>query len=116
MAGLLARVKKAFNAANNLSDTYTETPDSGSRAYEQQLIDLSLTIDGELICIGLLNPTWSHRIEFQQSTSVAYGANLPAHVGPIDAVLIGGKLATWATIDQIDSERELVAQGITVMP
>jgi len=113
MAALLARVKKAVNASLNLADTYTETPDSGSRAFEQQLIDLALTIDLQLIEDGLKNPTWANRVDFQQSTSVAHGASLPAHTGPIDAVLVGGKMATPAPLDQIETERELIAAGVT---
>lgn len=116
MAALLARVKKGVNAALNLADTYTETPDAGSRAYEQQLIDIGLTLDVELIETGLKNATWAHRGDFAQSTAVAHGAVLPAHTGPIDSVQIGGKIAEVAPPEQIEKERELVALGITVTP
>lgn len=116
MAVLLARIKKFVNAANNLADSYTETPDAGSRAYEQQLIDVALSIDIELIEIGLKNATWAHRVDFQQSSTVAHLANLPTHMGPIDAVLIGSKAASVAPVEQIEKERELVALGIAVTP
>lgn len=116
MAANLARVKKAVNAALNLADTYSEVPDAGSRAYEQQLIDLAQTIDVELIEIGLRNATWAHRVDFVQSFTVAHGANLPTHTGPIDAVIVGGKNASVAPVEQIEKERELVALGIAVTP
>lgn len=109
MPALLSRVKKAVNAVLDLADAYQETPDAGSRAYEQELIDIALTIDVELIEIGLRNATWAHRVDFTQSTSVAHGANLPAHTGPIDAVIISSKNASVAPVEQIEKERELTA-------
>jgi hypothetical protein len=115
MAAQLSRVQPQVNAALNVADSYTATPDSGSRLYAQQVIDSGLDIDGQIIAVGLGNPTWSHRVEFQGSASVAHLANLPAHTGPIDAVLVGGKVATPAPLDQIESERDLVAQGITTV-
>lgn len=113
MAALLARVKKAVNGAMNLADSYTETPSDGSRAYEQQLIDMAITVELELIAIGLDNPTWSNRTDYQQSTSVAHGAALPAHTGPIDAVILGTVVAQPAPIDQIETERRLRTAGVT---
>lgn len=116
MAALLSRVQSAVNALLNLADAYGVTPDAGSRAYAQEIIDLALTIDVELIEIGLRNATWAHRVDFAQSTTVAHGANLPAHVGPIDAVIIGGKNASVAPVEQIEKERELVALSVAVTP
>jgi len=113
MAANLARVEKAVTAAVNASDSYNGIPDAGSRLFLAQIDDLAITIDLQLIEDGLKNPTWANRVDFQQSTSVAHGANLPAHTGPIDAVIIGGKLATPAPLDQIENERDLLAQGVT---
>jgi hypothetical protein len=112
----ITRIKKKFNAACDLADTYTATPDGGSRAYEQQIVDIAIDVDAELIMIGLNNPLWAHRIDFQASTTVAHGGNIPAHIGAIDAILVGGEPASPAPLDQITSERQLVSQSITVDP
>lgn len=112
----ITRIQKKFNAICDLSDSYTATPDAGSRAYAQQIIDLAIDIDAELIMLGLSNPLWAHRVEFQASTTVAHGGNIPSHIGAIDAILIGGEPASPVPLDQITSERQLVTQGITVDP
>jgi hypothetical protein len=112
----ITRVAKKVNAILNVADSYTATPDAGSRLYATQLTDTALDIDGEIIKAGLGNPTWAHRIDFQQSTTVAHAGNIPAHIGAIDAILIGGEPAAPAPLDQITSERQLVSQSITVTP
>lgn len=104
MAVTLATIASEVVAQMNLAVTYTATP-TDPRAYAQMVTDAVLNADGMVVEAILSNPSNGQRAAFIASTTVAHAGALPARIGPIDSVVIGGKGAVVWPIDEIENER-----------
>lgn len=104
MAVVLATIASEVVAQMNLAVTYTATV-TDPRAYSQQVTDAVLNADGMVIEAILSNPSNGQRAAFIISTTVAHAGALPARIGPIDSVVIGGKGAVPWDISEIENER-----------
>lgn len=104
MAVVLATIASQVVAQMNLAATYTATP-TDPRAYAQQVTDAVLAADGMVVEAILSNPSNGARAAFIASASVAHAGALPARIGPIDSVVIGGKGATLWSLQEIEYER-----------
>src|SRR5690349_3389270 len=100
----ITTVAKEVVAQLNLAVTYSATP-TDPRAYTAQITDAILNADGAVCEAILSNPSNGQRAAFLQSTTVAHAGTLPARIGPIDAVIVGGKAATEWDKSEIEAER-----------
>lgn len=113
MAADLSRIAKIINQELNLADSYTATPDD-PRFYN--LSDVILACDAQTVSAFLKNPTDGRRAGFLSTQSLAHGAGLPTHIGPIESVTIASKGAVLARKDKIERERENALNLTTISP
>lgn len=97
------------------ADSYTSTPASNSHLFTNQLRDAILAVDGNVVRAICESGNHGRRRDYIVSVALAHGAQIPSHVGPIDAVRIAGLAATpW---DPRDIEMERVnALGVPLQP
>lgn len=99
----------------NVATSYTSTPASGTRIYSTGLRDVILSVDGEIVTDIMENPAHGRRRDFILTTALAHMAQLPSHVGPLDAVRIASRAATLRPLQLIDRER-VNSRGAILQP
>lgn len=85
----------------NLNTSYSVSAASGQRLYDNGLRDMVLSVDGQVALAIINNPLHGRRKDFVASAALTDGAQLPTHIGPLDAVRINGKPADLLPINQV---------------
>lgn len=104
MAVSFSTVASRVNAALNAAATYTATP-SDARYYSQQIKDAVNSADALVVNLICMNPTHAKRRGFLTSSTVANAAQIPAHIGPIESVVLDGVSARLGDKSEIAIER-----------
>jgi len=74
-------------------NTYSSTPTDTERFPGTETLDATLDADGQVVKAFLQNAGDGRRSGFLTSTSLAYGAEVPSHLGQLESVTIAGDLA-----------------------
>lgn len=87
--------------AHAVSGTYTPTPAANMRLTGNGIRDMILSYDGQVVRSILLDPNNGRRRDFILTTALTNNAQLPSHIGPLDAVRINGIPASLMSLDVV---------------
>lgn len=88
----------------NAAGTYTATP-SDPRFYTGQIKDAINNADAAVLTLILSDPANPFRNRFITSAVVNHAAAIPAHIGPVVSVVVGGKGAMLWPKSEIEFEK-----------